>query len=446
MKTLFTTLALLVIVLTSSAQSTLLKLKFEEAEQAYNEGRYEQTLSNLSELESEGLESPRILHLKILTKGKIIQGNLTESGVSELKNLIDLYFEKYDIEGLEDKYKEVYEVYKTLEALQTPSIKAEGDKYFNIDNKVALKYYLEAYNAGLQDASMWGKISNIYQYFIDTNTGNEIENKMEAAKWLQMAAEAGDPNSCVKLGYQYKNGLGIRKDIEMAVKLFKIAAEKGHPEAQYEMGMAYFNGDYFSVDYTESMKWYTLAADNQTFHEKANYEVGVAYASKNNFGKAYLSKVIDQKSIDYAGDYYKARAMIFYVKYYGSSYNGIDLVPEILKIFQEGATTYNSPLAKFYLGLLYDNAFKECKIKKDSKMAQGYFTDAEKNMNNKNELGQIQFNIFMDLRAYESSADRTIYLMNAMNNGNSEAKQYLKFAAKNGDKSAQAILKIFGIT
>lgn len=392
-------------------QNTLQIIKFEEAQEMYNNNKFKQAVSILNELESEGLKNPKILHLKILAKGSMDKKEFTAESFNDLKKDINMYLKNYDIEGLEDKYKEVYQISKTLEK---HLIKVEGDKYFNIDNKVALKYYLEAQDAGLQDAEMWWKISDIYQSFIETNSGDKLENKTEAAKWLQKAAEAGNTNACVVLGKNFKNGIDFKKDMEMAMKLFRTAAEKGHPEAQFEMGVGYYTGYLYgwsvSKNMKESLKWFTLAADNPIFHEKSNYELGLVYLSDQLLGsyspdfginypsaKSYLTKIIDQKDIDYKGSYYKARAMIFYVKYFGSTYNGIDLVPEILRIFQEGTATHNSAFAKFYLGLLYNDIFKELKIEKDNQLAINYITEAAKNVSSESELSEIKGSYINDL-------------------------------------------------
>lgn len=100
--------------ITVQGQGTLDKLKFEEAEQKYLNKDYSGAITLLEELEQKGLKNPRTLHLKIMAVSKHHAPGYDI--VVQFKKDVDYYLKNYDIEGLEDKYKEVYEVSKTLSA------------------------------------------------------------------------------------------------------------------------------------------------------------------------------------------------------------------------------------------------------------------------------------------------------------------------------------------
>src|SRR5690606_24320943 len=99
------------------AQNTLTKLKFEEAEKAFYDSDYENCIKLLDETEKLlGQPAPKILHLKIMAENKIWEANPYASygQLERLRSLCNQYMQNYDIQGLEDKFKEVYTIYNTL--------------------------------------------------------------------------------------------------------------------------------------------------------------------------------------------------------------------------------------------------------------------------------------------------------------------------------------------
>ncbi|RAV29037.1 outer membrane protein assembly factor BamD [Sinomicrobium soli] len=106
------------------AQGTMERLKFEEAEQRFQKFDYHGAISLLEELEAKGMKNPKILYLKIIARApfvrgigrydKIFKGHTTAQA---LRKDCDLYLSRYDIEGLEDKYKEVYQIAQSIQHL-----------------------------------------------------------------------------------------------------------------------------------------------------------------------------------------------------------------------------------------------------------------------------------------------------------------------------------------
>ena len=60
----------------------------------------------------------------------------------------------------------------------------------------------------------------------------------EAARWLRLAAERGDPPAAYLLGLMSTRGEGVGKNSAAALHWFQRAASAGHLEAQYMSGLA----------------------------------------------------------------------------------------------------------------------------------------------------------------------------------------------------------------
>ena len=56
------------------------------------------------------------------------------------------------------------------------------------------------------------------------------------------AAEQGDADAQIRIGYMYTNGGGVPKDEAEGVKWYRKVAEHGNDAAQYELYLAYYQG------------------------------------------------------------------------------------------------------------------------------------------------------------------------------------------------------------
>src|SRR4051794_34558246 len=59
---------------------------------------------------------------------------------------------------------------------------------------------------------------------------------------MRRAAEAGNPEAQYALATFYKEGRGVKKDLEEAARLLGLAARSGHTDSEIEYGVALFNG------------------------------------------------------------------------------------------------------------------------------------------------------------------------------------------------------------
>jgi formylglycine-generating enzyme required for sulfatase activity len=113
----------------TQAQNTDVKLKYQEAEKAFEAGNYQNCISLLDETEEIlGQSVQNILHLRVMAEGKIWEAKPFESyeQVEKLRNLSNEYLQKYDTAGLSD----VYELSKKLpEVSSQEELTQLGEQY-----------------------------------------------------------------------------------------------------------------------------------------------------------------------------------------------------------------------------------------------------------------------------------------------------------------------------
>jgi TPR repeat protein len=219
------------------AQGTLDKLKFEEAEQKYLNKDYSGAITLLEELEQKGLKNPRTLHLKIMAVSKHHAPGYDI--VVQFKKDVDYYLKNYDIEGLEDKYKDVYEVSKTLsDKKYDEGILAEkiAQIYYNAkDYKNAMQWYLKAGNyAEYINPKLFNRIGEMY--FVGQGVEKDYKKAFE---WYTKSATQGNAIGQANLGNMYHNGLGVEKDFTKAIEWYEKAANQGDAYSQNRLGIMY---------------------------------------------------------------------------------------------------------------------------------------------------------------------------------------------------------------
>jgi hypothetical protein len=109
-------LGLLLVFTVPKAQTAVAKLKFEDAETAYNAGDYIKAINKLAESEKLfGKINSLILHLRILAQDRLFaQTGQVELGFELKRNCATFLKDYADVEALEEKYKEVYRINENL--------------------------------------------------------------------------------------------------------------------------------------------------------------------------------------------------------------------------------------------------------------------------------------------------------------------------------------------
>lgn len=106
---------------TAYSQNAVVLLKFEDAEKAFNDGDYKQTLELLAEVEKEAGVTSRTLYLRIVTENKLFNNgqslfdNIVEyDRLDRLRTMSKQYLNALSDQGIDDKYREVYRISENL--------------------------------------------------------------------------------------------------------------------------------------------------------------------------------------------------------------------------------------------------------------------------------------------------------------------------------------------
>lgn len=103
--------------------------------------------------------------------------------------------------------------------------------------------------------------------------GRGIRRNMEqAVHWLQKAAEQEVPEALYQLGRCAEDGNGMQQDDRTAVSYYHAAAQAGYAEAQYAYGICLLGGIGCAVDCDEAEKWMELSARQGNPHAQRELE------------------------------------------------------------------------------------------------------------------------------------------------------------------------------
>lgn len=83
----------------------------------------------------------------------------------------------------------------------------------------------------------------------------------KAAEYFYSAASHGNPKAAVELALLYKNGMGVKQNIETYQKLLHLAAENQCPEAYVELGIATMSGIGCIEDHPLAKRYFDTAAN-----------------------------------------------------------------------------------------------------------------------------------------------------------------------------------------
>lgn len=84
----------------------------------------------------------------------------------------------------------------------------------------------------------------------------ESKNYAESAIWDEKAASQGDTIAQWRMGYHYKDGIGVKTDYKKAVFWYEKAAEKNNPSSLHSLAEIYANGGYgIKKDLSIALQW-----------------------------------------------------------------------------------------------------------------------------------------------------------------------------------------------
>lgn len=141
--------------------------------------------------------------------------------------------------------------------------------------------------------------------------GSTEDKKIDYQNAIVLLKQEIDLNNCVAmncLGNVYKQGIGVKKDNDEALKWYMKAAAANSPEAMYNLGVTYKYGDGVERNLKESSSWFKIGAEQG--HAGCMYAIGYMYYKgfgvRQNYKKAYKYFSQSAKGENPAGTYFKA--------------------------------------------------------------------------------------------------------------------------------------------
>ena len=136
------------------------------------------------------------------------------------------------------------------------------------------------------------------------NQPEALQLFLESFIGLKKLSEKGDSDARSKLGILYARGVGVKKDLTEAAKLFGQAARVGHVKAQLDLATAYLQGSGVNRNPTTAKHWFEKAA--KAGNGQAQIELGLLYirgiGCRQNImsGMDWIQKAAIQKHPSYA--------------------------------------------------------------------------------------------------------------------------------------------------
>ncbi len=145
-------------------------------------------------------------------------------------------------------------------------------KYQELEASKDYKEARKRYRVAAERGDLESQVSLGYVYEKALGVPKDYQ---KAAKWYRMAAEKGNANGQALLGLMYKRGLGVAKDLEEARQWFKKSAEQENPLGQNELANLYSEGVGVGEDYAEALRLYRRSAEQN--YPAAQYNIGRMY-------------------------------------------------------------------------------------------------------------------------------------------------------------------------
>ena len=111
--------------------------------------------------------------------------------------------------------------------------------------------------------------------------------KIPPIEKLRELSGQNDAAAQYQLGWCYENGLGVERNIQIAVRWYEKSAAQNNTDAQAILGECYLYGHGIQKDKNKAIEWLKKAA-LQKNHPAGQYAVGFCYS--NRIGGMYMYK------------------------------------------------------------------------------------------------------------------------------------------------------------
>lgn len=166
-----------------------------------------------------------------------------------------------------------------------------------------------------------------------------------AANYYRQSADMGHPGAQNNLGNQYKNGRGVERNPQEAVRLFTLSANQGSVFGMRNLASCYMDGIGVDADFDLAVDWLETAAEQ-----------------KDNLACAMLAKAYDNwnhkdegKKIFWhrkAAEYGNADSMFVLGEYYGKKGDNQDL--SLASTYYDNAAKNGTPEMKLKVAKAFD--------------------------------------------------------------------------------------------
>ena len=115
----------------------------------------------------------------------------------------------------------------------------------------------------MKDAALRGDVASMTTLagiYHEGRHGVEASQE-EDLRWLEMAAQAGDLESILMLGWRYLNGQDAPKNPARAAELYRQGAELGYSSCAGRLASCYMNGSGVEQDFAQAIDWLEYAAE-----------------------------------------------------------------------------------------------------------------------------------------------------------------------------------------
>ncbi len=278
------------------------------------------------------------------------------------------------------------------------------------DEKKAVEWYRKAADAGEIESQMTlGFSYKVGRYGLEEDYHKAIEWYEKAA--LQNFAEAQKPLGCI---YLYKGS--TEEDNSKAIYWLTKAAESGHPHAQHTLGNCYAEGKVVKQDYQQALKWYKKASAN----EYCAYNAGrIYYEVEKNYEEAL-------KWLKLAAESKERRALTLLGEMYEKG-EGVHPDMKIAVDYYMDAAEHEDGRGQYNLARCYENGIV---VEKDIRKAVEWYREAS---------------WYKEYRAINRLGEMLMEGILTNKNNVELARKYFEKAARCGNADAQKNLeKYFG--
>jgi hypothetical protein len=154
------------------------------------------------------------------------------------------------------------------------------------DVKAAVAWYRKAAEQGHPEAYYkLGKILEAGGKDVRANADESVHMFQIAASEYDVYAQQGSADAQYTLAGMYQQGMGVKKNMAMALKWWEKSALQGHALAQLSLGQLYARGDGVERDTLQAKYWLDLAAA-QGVHEAEQLLAELKDSENNNIALA----------------------------------------------------------------------------------------------------------------------------------------------------------------